>query len=119
MKKFSSVLVSAAFLLSAGGSASAQDMPEVAKKAGCTACHAVDKKVVGPAWAWVKHSYKDTPAAEAEEAILNQMVNGGKGKWTEVTGGVPMPPYGPRTDEAQRKELVDFILGLDPVAPPG
>lgn len=109
-------LPSAALLLLAGGAASAQDMPPEAQSAGCTACHAIDKKVVGPAWAWVAHKYQGD--ADAKSKILDQMVNGGKGKWTDITGGVPMPPYGPRTDEATRDALADFILGLDPVAPP-
>jgi cytochrome c len=95
----------------------AEEMPDVAKKAGCTACHAVDKKVVGPAWAWVADKYKDDKA-KGKEAIIHQMVNGGKGLWSKYTGGVPMPPYGPRTTEEQRNELADFILNLQPVAPP-
>ena len=94
----------------------AEAMPETAKKAGCTACHAVDKKVVGPAWAWVADKYKGDK--NAKEAIIHQIVNGGKGLWTKYTGGVPMPPYGPRTTEEQRNELADFILSLKPMAPP-
>lgn len=109
-------LPAAATLLFAVNPVSAQDMPPEAKQSGCTACHAVDKKVVGPAWAWVSYSYKDDP--DAKSKVLDQIVNGGKGKWTKVTGGVPMPPYGPRTDEATRDKLADFILGLDPVEPP-
>jgi cytochrome c len=94
----------------------AQEMPDFAKKAGCTACHAVDKKVVGPAWAWVAFRYKGNP--DAKKIILEQIEKGGKGKWTAYTGGVPMPPYGPRTDAATREKLADFILGLKPVEPP-
>lgn len=36
--------------LMVAGSAMATDMPDLAKKNGCAACHAIDKKVVGPAW---------------------------------------------------------------------
>jgi cytochrome c len=37
---------------------------------------------------------------------------GGKGNWTKVTGGAPMPPYSPRVSDANIEKLVDFILGL-------
>jgi cytochrome c len=94
----------------------AEAMPETAKKVGCTACHAIDKKVVGPAWAWVADKYKGD--AKGKEAIIQQIVKGGKGMWTQYTGGAPMPPYGPRTTEEQRNELADFILSLPPMAPP-
>jgi cytochrome c551/c552 len=39
------------------GSAMAADMPDVAKKNNCTACHAIDKKVVGPSsWMFPKNT---------------------------------------------------------------
>ena len=95
----------------------AEAMPDAAKKGGCLACHAIDKKVVGPAWAWVADKYKGDKA-KGKAAIIHQIVNGGKGLWTKYTGGVPMPPYGPRTTEEQRNELADFILDLTPMAPP-
>jgi len=104
-------------LYSINATMAAEAMPDTAKKAGCLACHAIDKKVVGPAWAWVADKYKGDKA-KGKEAIIHQIVNGGKGLWTKYTGGVPMPPYGPRTTEEQRNELADFILGLPPMAPP-
>ncbi|MGD8571783.1 MAG: c-type cytochrome [Gammaproteobacteria bacterium] len=116
MKRRWFALFGAMSLAVVGVQANAQDLPDFAKKAGCAACHAVDKKVVGPAWAWVAHRYKGNP--DARKIVKEQMVKGGKGKWTEYTGGVPMPPYGPRTDEATRDKLADFILGLDPIEPP-
>jgi len=116
MKSTILTLSGAAVLLYCANAAMAADMPETAKKAGCTACHAIDKKVVGPAWAWVADKYKGD--AKGKDAIIHQIVNGGKGKWTKYTGGVPMPPYGPRTTEEQRNELAEFILSLPPVSPP-
>ena len=47
------------------GSAMAADMPELAKKSGCTACHSIDKKLVGPAWAEVGKKYAGDAKAEA------------------------------------------------------
>lgn len=92
------------------GSASAADMPPLAKKSGCTACHAIDKKVVGPGWTDVAKRYKGD--ASAKEMLISKVKKGGKGNWTEVTKGVPMPPYSPRVADADIEQLVDFILGL-------
>ncbi|MGE0372146.1 MAG: c-type cytochrome [Gammaproteobacteria bacterium] len=88
----------------------AADMPPLAASSGCTACHAIDKKVVGPAWADVAKKYKGD--AGAKDALVGKVKAGGKGNWTEVTGGVPMPPYSPRVSDADIATLVDFILGL-------
>lgn len=99
------VSMAAAVGLMAAGSALATDMPAVAKKNACTACHAVDKKVVGPAWADVGKKYKgDAGAAAHLDTVIQK---GGKGVW----GPQPMPPMG-KVNEADRKELIDFILGL-------
>jgi cytochrome c len=83
---------------------------ELAKKSGCLACHAVDKKVVGPAWQAVGDKYKGDAGAKA--ALVAKVKAGGKGNWTEVTGGVPMPPYSPRVPDADIESLVDFVLSL-------
>jgi cytochrome c len=104
------ISLSAAAILALGVSqAQAADMPPLAKKSGCTACHAIDKKVVGPAWADVAKRYK---GKGAEADLIEKVKKGGKGNWTEVTKGVPMPPYSPRVADADIKELVNFILGL-------
>ncbi len=92
-------------------------MPEVARKAACTTCHKIEKKLIGPAFAWVAHKYKDDKEA-GKKAIISQIINGGQGKWTRYTGAIIMPPYGSTTTEAQRNELADFIMNLEPVAPP-
>jgi len=104
--------------------AMAEEGLDLAKKSGCLACHAVDHKVVGPAWMDVSKKYKGatemtatltdgTVAKGAPKDVLNQKVHkGGKGNWTEVTHGVPMPPYSPRVSDADIAKLVDFVLGL-------
>lgn len=91
--------------LMAAGSALATDMPDVAKKNNCTSCHAVDKKVVGPAWMDVAKKYKGD--AGAAEHLSNVITNGGKGVW----GPMPMPKS-PKVTAEDKKELVDFVLGL-------
>jgi len=95
----------AATLLSISISAIAVDMPAVAKKNGCTNCHAIDKKVVGPAWQAVADKYKGD--ASAADALSNKIAKGGKGVW----GAMPMPANA-KVSEADMKELVGFILGL-------
>lgn len=97
-------------LLVMGGNAFAAEGLELAKASGCLACHAVDKKVVGPAWADV--SAKAKGDADARAALINKVKTGGKGNWNEITGGVPMPPYSPRVADADIEKLVDFILTL-------
>ena len=103
-------VTAAAALVFGVSQAQAADMPPLAKKSGCTACHAIDKKVVGPAWGDVAKRYKGDGAAKA--ALVDKVKKGGKGNWTEVTKGVPMPPYSPRVADADIEKLVDFIMGL-------
>lgn len=93
------------------GQAMAAEVPDNAKSAGCMACHAIDKKVVGPSWHDVAERYRGD--AGAKEALIQKVKMGGKGNWTEVTGGVPMPPYSPRVSDADIESLVDFVLALD------
>jgi cytochrome c len=100
-----------------GAAFAAPQMPEVARKAACVTCHMVDRKLIGPAFVWIAHKYKDDKEAGKKE-IMDQIANGGKGRWTMYTGGIIMPPMKVQTTEEQRAELADFILNLDPVAPP-
>ena len=97
-------IVTVAGLLVAG-SALAADMPAAAKKNNCVACHAIDKKLVGPAWADVAKKYKGDAGAAAH--LAGVISKGGKGVW----GPMPMPPN-PKVTAEESKELVDFVLGL-------
>jgi len=100
----------AAVLMMGMGQAANADALALAKKSGCLACHSVEKKVVGPAWNDVGAKYKGDGAAR--DALIAKVKKGGKGNWTAVTGGVPMPPYSPRVADADIETLVDFILAL-------
>ncbi|MBK8162177.1 MAG: c-type cytochrome [Gammaproteobacteria bacterium] len=82
----------------------------LAQQSGCLACHSIEKKVVGPAWQDVAARYKGNAAARAD--LIAKVKSGGKGNWTEVTGGVPMPPYSPRVTDENIAALVDFVLSL-------
>ncbi len=99
-----SILVSmiAAAGLMVAGSAMAADMPAVAKKNNCTACHAVDKKVVGPAWKAVAEKYKGDVGH-----LADKIKKGGAGAW----GSMPMPAN-PKVSDADMKEILAFIAGL-------
>jgi cytochrome c len=78
---------------------------ELAKKNACTACHAIDKKVVGPSFKEVAAKYRGDAKAEA---LLNAKVkNGGVGTW----GQVPMPPNSTVKD-ADIATLVKWVLSL-------
>lgn len=104
MKSIIVSMVAAAGLMVAG-SGWAADMPESAKKNGCTACHAMDKKVVGPAFMDIAKKYKGDAGAAAH--LDTKIAKGGAGVW----GTMPMPPS-PKLSDADRKELITFILGL-------
>lgn len=82
-----------------------QAAPDLANKSGCFACHAVDKKVVGPAYRDVAAKYRGQPDAELK--LIQKVKNGGRGIW----GQVPMPPNLQVKDE-DIKTLVDWILSL-------
>ncbi len=75
----------------------------MAKKYNCTACHAVDKKLVGPSYADVAKKYQGD--AGAVENLMKKVKKGGSGVW----GPVPMPPN-PNVPDADVKALVDWIL---------
>jgi cytochrome c len=58
---------------------------ELAQKNSCLACHAVDRKVVGPAFQDVSRKYAGQTDAQA--TLVRNIKAGGAGKW----GPVPMP----------------------------
>jgi len=91
--------------LFAAGAAQAQSAEDLLKKSGCTACHATDKKVVGPAYKDVAAKYKGD--AKAAAMLADKVKKGGSGIW----GPVPMPPH-PQVSDADIKTMVTYVLGL-------
>ena len=73
----------------------------LAKSKGCLGCHAIDKKIVGPA-------YKDVAQKYAGQDVVAQLsekvMKGGGGVW----GGMAMPPNAVTPEEA--KKLVEWVL---------
>jgi cytochrome c len=75
----------------------------LAQAKNCMACHAVDKKLVGP-------SYKDVAAKyagqkDAADKLAAKIQKGGAGVW----GPVPMPAN-PQVSEAEAKKLAAWVL---------
>jgi cytochrome c len=78
---------------------------DLATKKACMACHAVDKKVVGPAYKDVAKKYAGQKDAEAK--LVQKVIKGGGGVW----GTVPMPANA-QVNEAEAKQLVKWVLSL-------
>jgi cytochrome c len=76
---------------------------ELATKNACLACHAVDKKLVGPAYQDVSKKYAGQK--DAEETLAKSIKAGGSGKW----GPVPMPAQAALSD-ADAKALAAWVL---------
>ncbi len=101
MKPFRSLLMPLALLaVSLPAAANLQ----LAQKNNCMACHAVDKKVLGPAYQDVARKYAGQKDAVA--ALTASIQKGGSGKW----GPVPMPAQ-PTLSEADAKALATWIVG--------
>jgi len=92
---------SAAFAVGAAGPALAS--AELAQKKNCMTCHAVDKKLVGPAYKDVAAKYAGQK--DAVDKLVVKVLKGGSGVW----GPVPMPAN-PQVSEAEAKQLVQWVL---------
>lgn len=75
------------------------------RRDGCTACHAIDRKVVGPAFRDVAAKYRQQNGAE--QRLVNSTKNGSEGVW----GSIPMPPN-PAMDDQNLHFIVKQILSL-------
>lgn len=130
MKSIIISIVATAVLLVTGGAIAAEtsdaakkpepakriEMPDLAKKLNCNVCHAVDEKVVGPAWKDVAKKYhgqtsytyngKEYPLIEG---LVMKVSKGGSGNW----GNMPMPANDPSgTKQAEITELINFEQSL-------
>jgi cytochrome c len=75
---------------------------ELAQKKNCMACHAVDKKLVGPAYKDIAAKYAGQKDAVAK--LSEKVIKGGVGAW----GQIPMPANSVTPEEA--KTLVTWVL---------
>ncbi|MCV2361078.1 c-type cytochrome [Paucibacter sp. TC2R-5] len=76
---------------------------DLAQKKNCMACHAVDKKIVGPAYKDVAAKYAKDKDAVAK--LADKIVKGGSGVW----GPVPMPANA-QVSPAEAKVLAAWVL---------
>ena len=83
---------------------------KLARSSGCFECHSTDKNVVGPSFQDIAARYKNV--APARERLIDKVRRGGKGNWTQMTGGVLMPPHSGRLAPADIERLVDWVLGF-------
>lgn len=104
MKRIAPAVLAVATLLVASAAA-ADQLEDMMKKNGCNACHAEDKKILGPAYKDVAVKYKGDAGAVAK--LTEKVKKGGSGVW----GPVPMPPN-PQVSDADIKKMVELILAL-------
>jgi cytochrome c len=69
----------------------------------CMACHAIDKKLVGPAYKEVAAKYAGQK--DAVDRLALKIMKGGAGVW----GPVPMPANA-QVNEAEAKKLAAWVL---------
>lgn len=87
------------------GTALAADPAAAAQKAGCMACHAMDKKIVGPAFKDIAAKYKGQGDAVAK--LTDKVRKGGAGVW----GPIPMPPNpADKINDGDLKEVLGWVL---------
>lgn len=110
MTMISTPLLAVALLALSSGAAFAQNAAAakaLASKSACLACHAVDKKLVGPAYKDVAARHKGQ--ADALEKVAARIKSGGAGLY----GPVPMPPQAQLKDD-ELKLLAGWILSGAP-----
>ncbi len=77
----------------------------LAEQHGCSLCHQVDRKLVGPSFKAVAERYRGQP--DAAERLRAKVAQGGVGVW----GNVPMPAMG-HVPAADTDALLAWILKL-------
>jgi cytochrome c len=96
-------LLALAALVAVSAPALAQQSLATAKN--CMACHAIDKKLVGPAYKDVAAKYAGQK--DAVDKLAVKIMKGGSGVW----GPVPMPAN-VQVNEAEAKQLAAWVLSL-------
>jgi len=83
--------------------APAATVADLARRKACLSCHAVDKRIVGPAFQEVAAKYQGQEGAAAK--LLEKLKRGGGGVW----GSIPMPPN-PDLAESDARMLIEWVL---------
>lgn len=103
----SMALSSAGAVTSSLPAAEAAAAQELAKNSGCLSCHALDEKIVGPAY--VKVAAKYAANSDAVESIADSVRNGSQGKW----GRTAMPAH-PDLPKGDLDKLTRWVMSLKP-----
>lgn len=103
MRKFVALSIAAGLMASAGSVLA--DDAALLKKGNCLSCHAVDKKLVGPAYKDIAKKY--AADAGAAEKLAKKIKGGGSGVW----GPIPMPANAAIND-AEALSLAKYVLSL-------
>jgi cytochrome c len=77
----------------------------LAMSKNCMSCHAIDKKLVGPAYRDVATKYAGQK--DAVDRLAHKILKGGSGVW----GPVPMPANS-QVSEAEARKLAAWVLTL-------
>ena len=99
------VFVSAAVLFGLLSTAPVFAAEDLAKAKNCMACHATDRKLVGPSYQEVAE--KRGGEADAVAVLAEKIKKGGSG----VYGPVPMPPN-PQVSDEEAVKLAEWVLSL-------
>ena len=95
-------LIALTALLALGAQAGPVD--DAMNKAGCMACHAKDKKILGPSFKEIAAKYK---GQDAVAKLMEKVRKGGAG----VYGPIPMAPNPPeKINDADLKAAIELIL---------
>ena len=78
---------------------------DLAQKKSCLACHATDKKLVGPSYKDVADKYAGQKDAVAK--LAEKIQKGGVGAW----GQIPMPAN-PQVSADEAKTLATWVLSI-------
>ncbi len=92
-----------AFVAAVSISAPALADQALATSKNCMACHAVDKKLVGPSYKDVAKKYAGQK--DAADKLASKIRGGGSGVW----GVIPMPAN-PQVNDADAKKLAAWVL---------
>ncbi len=80
---------------------------ELVRLHNCFTCHAINKKIIGPAWKDVAIRYRGD--SNAEDQLVNKVSHGGKGVWGKENA---MPAFASHVKEADIRAIVKYILSL-------
>jgi len=99
------MLAGLACLAAYGLAAPALASPELVKARNCIACHATERKLVGPSFKDIAARYRNDKDAAAR--LARKIREGGGGAW-----GVVRMPANPQVSESDSQAIVQWILSL-------